>query len=558
MTVSKPQTQVDPQGLARLYLRTPEISDFFQAYLNYYQALAQRNRRRFWGWLIAYLLSALFLLNWLMGELDIGDDDEGVIIIFVGIGLIICLFILIGVFRSRKGKLREQEGKGQMLQAFFKDLKYDIHPESGLKGTLDHRKHQLKHIYKKKTSPYSGAKKNYYKYPWSILKFTLLDGSSIKVKFIDKLKEKGGAVVRFQEIGKAQVHPNHLLYKLQAKQDIYWRCDLSFNQNDLKTTPKTLGHKLAQYLKQNYSQFPVRQPAELEAQAPTIAAPSESKLSPAIKRVQQLLQASELQNLSYETLGQGLELRYQPIEREKPLTLWLESGQDAKESYVSLRLPILGQAPSDEKLLRANPALAHGRFAYHLAPISGKRQLCLFKTLLLATLDREELETAITGLSKLGGQLSDLEALPSKARAYRAERNPDWERLLLSNALQNLEVSLEENDKKFKCRLTLEKGRFQTVHVRFDRQDPEGNQMIALQSFCGAHNPDLYTVVLEENSLWSYGAVGLAQLGKTEMFVVSDNQLAQTADPPELRQAILHIAQKADTLEELLTGADQH
>ncbi len=552
------QTQVDPKGLAKLYLRTSEISDYFQAYLNYYQYLAQRNKRRFWSWLAGYLLSALLLLNWLTGELDFSDDDEGVIIIMVGVGLIVGLFILIGIFNSRKGKLRQQEGKGQILEAFFAVLKHDIHPESGLKGTIDHGKHQLKHLYKKKTSPHSGSKKNYYKYPWAILKFTLIDGSSIKVKFIDKLKEKGGSVVRFQEIGKAQVTPNHLLYRLQAKQSLHWRCDLSFNQADLKNNPQTLGYSLAEYLKSQYRQFPPRPPSERETVAPTPLKTSESKSPRAITRVKQLLKASELQNLSYEPLGQGLELRYQASGQKKPRTLWLEFGQDNQESYVSLRLPILGKAPSHEKLLRANPALAHGRFAYYLAPVSGKPQLCLFKTLLLATLDREELETAITGLSKLGGQLAEMQALPGKTRAYRAARNPDWERLLLENSLQNLEVSIEASDKKFKCRLALAEGRFQTVHVRFDRQDPDGNQMIALQSFCGAQNPDLYTMVLEENSQWSYGAVGLAQLGQTEMFVVSDNQLAQTADPPELRQAILHVAQKADTLEALLTGADLH
>lgn len=571
------RTQADPNGLAKLYLRTPEIQTFFQAYVNYYTAMLTRNQRRFWTTLLIYLGVCGMIFLWLLSEFEIGDDEEIMIFILFGIGVVVGLFVILGMASSKKGKLQKQLGKGQLLSSFFQTLQYDIHPESGLKGVIDHRKHEAKHKYKSKTSPYSGAKKLYYKYPWAVLKFTLVDGTSFRLKMVDKLKEKNSSIVRFQEIGKGKALPNSLLFEVDRRQQINFRRELCQTEADLNTTGSSLGQRLAKLFKENYRSLPRRSQqalkSTLEQPAPQPAVqPKTAKTLPTssgekqaqkqlLRRIERLLRASELPGLIFEPLGQGLEVNYKPPGRDQPYTLWLELCQDTsnqQENYLSLRLPIMGQTPEVEKLLRANPALAHGRFAYYSMPNSGKRQLCLLKTLLLETLDREELETAISGLAQLGGKMAEYKALPEKAKAYKAERHPEWERMLLENALQGLPVELETQENKFKCRLKLEGGRAQTVHVRFDRQDPEGNQLISLLSYCGGHSPDLYETLLEENARWSYGAVGLAHLGAEEMFVVSDNQLAQTADPPELKQAILHVAQKADTLEALVTGADQH
>ena len=180
------------------------------------------------------------------------------------------------------------------------------------------------------------------------------------------------------------------------------------------------------------------------------------------------------------------------------------------------------------------------------------------KTLLYTTLDQEELDTALQGLATQGSQLAELGALPAKAKAFKGNRQTGWEQHLLEEALSGINLELTAQEKKFKLHLPLSTARQQTVHVRFDRQDLEGHPMIAIQSFCGAKSPDLYQLCLEENAKMAYGSIGLAKWGEQEMFVVGDNQLAATADPAELRAAILQIAQKADHLEERLTGADRH
>lgn len=559
---SSRRTQADPKGLAQLYLPTQEIPDFFRAYLNYYDDQIQRNQRHFRITFGICLALGLLVLMRLFSEFSIADDDEiGIFIIF---GIFFALF-LIGIpmfFSSRKNKAQKQRSKGQMLAKFFWHIQYDLHPDSGLKGIIDHRKHQDKHRYKTKTSPYSGAKKYYYKYPWAVLKFTLIDGSSVRLKCVDKLKEKSGSLVRFQEIQKGRVLPNDLLYQVETGQALNFRRDLCMNENDLKEHPETQAVKMVEAFKRFYGHLEQRKTplkpevgpsAEGEEEHQQETTPVEANAITPLDKVRTLLESSEIE-FKWEPLGDGLELRFVPFGRSEPAVLWLELGEFKGERFVSLRLGIQGEGPEEIRLLRANPALAYGRFAYYTSPQTGRKKLSLIKTLLWETLDREELETAIVGLVELGGKLGEMKALPEKARAFRAERHPQWERLLLENALQGLSAEIEEVEKKFKLRLSLPGQRYQTVHVRFDRQDLQGNQLISLLSYCGQETAELYQTVLEENSQWSYGAVGLARLGNEEMFVVSDNQLAETADPPELKAAILQVADKADQLEALLSG----
>jgi hypothetical protein len=42
------------------------------------------------------------------------------------------------------------------------------------------------------------------------------------------------------------------------------------------------------------------------------------------------------------------------------------------------------------------------------------------------------------------------------------------------------------------------------------------------------------------------------------MFVVCENHLAQSADPEELRAALLRIADRGDDLEAVITGQDRY
>jgi hypothetical protein len=556
-TSSIKTTQVDPKGLAKLYLRTPEIPDFFSAQRAYYLTLKTQHAQNRKRWLLSLSIVGVIVAFLLFNEFGFGDD-EGVIVIFWVIGLLITLAVTAGVFGRKLNKVKLQEAKGQMLDAFFTSISEDLHPESGLKGMIDHGLRQSKDIYKRKTSPYSGSKKIYYKFAWANLKFMLVDGTTLRLRCIDKLKEKGGTVVRFEEIGKARMAPNTVIYDLLPGQHFNLRKNLCASEKDLIQHAPTHGFSLAKLLKENYRSKLHRRKTPL---SPAASPQSSSAFSPNMNNdlgtVQRLLDQSEL-SFKTERLGEKiLELRYSRKNTEH--LLWLDVKTHEKEKRLGIRMPLLGEAPEALRLLKANPALAHGRFAYILQKNAGTRQLCLFSVLDLKTLTRETLVDSLQGLCEMGSHLASHD-LPDKTRAYRSVREPDWERTLLNNAVRDLSLVSEPefSENKAKVRLKLPQGRQQSVHIRFDRQDTEGNQLISLLSYCGADNPELYTLALEENSHYSYGAMGLDTLGEAQMFVVCENQLADTAEASLLQQALLQVAQKADQMEALLTSADVH
>lgn len=567
--VSTPETRVNPHGESRLYLRTEQIPKFFEAFGNYCETIKAKARRNFWITMGIYLFFSFLSLAYLMDEFDLGDDEEGGIIIMAFIGLAIVLVVLIVMYRGRQKKHGLLHARQQILHQFFGLIQADLHPDSGLKGILDHGKHGANHVYKEKTSPNSGTKKKYYKFPWARLKFTLIDGTSMRLECLDKIKDKGGAVVRFEEIQKAKCQPNALLYQSE-KTLIPVRRSLSLSEQDLRDNARACGEKMLESLKISMRQWGPKQElslstlAENAMDAKVEPLPSQAAASQASGRIVSstrllaYLNQSELPGLNYTRLAKGgFRVKYTPP-KGQPQNLTLSLSEEGELTYLRLFLPVLLPQAKPEELLRANPALAYGRFAV-LPQAEGKApELFLTKTLLYATLDQAELDTAIHGLATQGSQLAEVGELPVKAKAFKGLRQAGWEQFLLQEALQGVDSELSSQAKKFRVILPVSEQRKQTVHVRFDRQDLEGHPMIAIQSFCGAQSPELYKICLEENGKMAYGAIGLAKLGNEEMFVVGDNQLAETADPAELRAAILQIAHKADNLEALLTDADRH
>ena len=569
--VSTPETRVNPLGESRLYLRTEQIPRFFEAFGNYCETIKAKARRNFWITMGIYLFFSFLSLAYLMDEFDLGDDEEGGIIIMAFIALAIVLVVMIVIYRGRQKKHGLLHARQQILQQFFGLIQADLHPESGLKGILDHGKHAANHVYKEKTSPYSGAKKKYYKFPWARLKFTLIDGTSLRLECLDKIKDKGGAIVRFEAIQKAKLQPNSLLYQSE-KTLIPLRRTLCLSEQELRNNAGALGEQILESLKTCMRQWGPKQELGLPALAEAAIESKKVQPSPSLAetplatgrivsstRLLTYLNQSELPGLNYTRLAKGgFRVKYTPASGQPQNNLTLSLSEEGELTYLRLYLPVLLPQAKPEELLRANPALAYGRFAA-LPQAEGKAsELFLTKTLLYATLDQAELDTAIHGLATQGSQLAEVGELPVKAKAFKGLRQEGWEQFLLQESLQGLNLELTSQAKKFRVQLPISEQRKQTVHVRFDRQDLEGHPMIAIQSFCGAQSPELYKLCLEENGKMAYGAIGLAKLGNEEMFVVGDNQLAATADPAELRAAILQIAHKADNLEALLTGADRH
>lgn len=545
-------TQVNPKGLAKVYLRTPEIFDFFSAQRAYYLNLKTQHAQSRKHWLITTSVVGTIIALLLFNEFGFGDD-EGVIVIFWSIAVIIALVTMGITFSGKLNQAKLQEAKGQMLNTFFTSIAHDLHPDSGLKGTIDHGKPQVEDIYKRKTSPYSGSKKVYYKFAWANLKFMLIDGTTLRLRCTDKSKEKAGTTVRFQEIGKARIMPNTIIYDLLPGQHFNLRKDLCASEADLIQHAPAYGLSLAKMLKEGYRSKLHRRATPL---APTSQKP-QAKRNGDLNKIQGLLDRSG-QAFKTERLGEKvLELRY--VKDQKEHLLWLDVQVCDTEKRLGIRLPLLGDSPAPLRLLRANPSLAHGRFAYIKQKNAGTPQLCLLSLLEWATLDANTLTTSIQGLCQMGSHLTN-KNLPDKTKAHRSERALDQEQALLHSIAAGLPLvsALEHADTKAKFRIQLPQDRQQTVHIRFDRQDISGKPLISLLSYCGANNAELYELALEENAHYSDGALGIDTLGEKQMFVVYENLLASSANASQLIQTILQVAQKADHMEALLSSTDNH
>lgn len=553
-------TRVDPEGIGHLNLATAEVPHFFKVFSDYCSQTHARAKRRYLTLLFSGMGVGLWGLFWIIAEMGIDEDDPGAFLFFVGIvalvGWIIFFSVKISGNAQRFGILGS---KALMLQTFFNQIQNDLHPESGVKGSLDHRDYKKAKVkpYRTKRSPHSGAQKTYVKYAWGTFKFTLLDGSSIRLRCIDKVKDKSGAVVRFIEIQKGMLYPNTVVYQVPGNANfLKLRKDLAPTIDDFKKHAPHWGLIMAQTFKRAYRDLSVV--ATSPSMSPTVSAQgagrTASETQAALKKVKQCLLKTQLAELVMATDGDILSLRWKLDAQSDPQTVYARVAQAS--DYVQLYMPTDLDDTQYGVALQANATLAYGAFG--LDTWQGQERVMLFKSLLLATLDPEELDTAIKGLMQMGRRLEVLKALPDKARAYKSGRDPGWEQNLLVQALQGVSHTLEAQVHKFKIVLATSPGRSQTVHVRFDRQDLDNNQMISLLSYGGGLDESMYALCLKDNAKAGYGAVAIAPLGGTPMFVVCENHLAQSVDPAELRAALLRIADRGDDLEALITGQDRH
>jgi len=104
--------------------------------------------------------------------------------------------------------------------------------------------------------------------------------------------------------------------------------------------------------------------------------------------------------------------------------------------------------------------------------------------------------------------------------------------------------------------LSLPGGRRQSVLMNFTGKDADDSDLIKFLTICapagdGALNHDLF---LRMNPQLSYGAIGIITIGGKDFYVLTNTQLAATADHEELIKSIVHLARVGDELEDRLTG----
>lgn len=193
-----------------------------------------------------------------------------------------------------------------------------------------------------------------------------------------------------------------------------------------------------------------------------------------------------------------------------PVSLWFDTG----ETYHASRAPMLidfslGDAPGDRRPTWKESVAADYDRQMGEQELEGGQVAPLFET-------REMMETISRRLG----------------RPYRRLEN---------GYLFNLALPDE---------------RLQNVMMSFSGRDEEGEDLIRFLTLCAPADDDgaNHDLFLRMNPGLSYGAIGITTIGDEAFYVVTNTQLAATADPEELIKSITHLARTGDELENRLTG----
>ena len=127
---------------------------------------------------------------------------------------------------------------------------------------------------------------------------------------------------------------------------------------------------------------------------------------------------------------------------------------------------------------------------------------------------------------------------------------------LMREALAGTDIKRAKKGLRYSLTVPLPGGRSQKVAVTFDGKDIDGSSLITIHSLCGPADPEMYRHALKMNAKLPYGAISVAKAMGKEHFVLMNTQLARTAQPLEVRKSVLAVAQKADEIEQQLTGED--
>ena len=95
--------------------------------------------------------------------------------------------------------------------------------------------------------------------------------------------------------------------------------------------------------------------------------------------------------------------------------------------------------------------------------------------------------------------------------------------------------------------------RKQKVYVVFNGHDDDGNDIISFLSVCGEVDQRRAINLLRFNARQAYGTYAAKTIQGKEYFVVTANQLAQTADPSEVQNLLVGVARAADRVENQLS-----
>jgi len=128
---------------------------------------------------------------------------------------------------------------------------------------------------------------------------------------------------------------------------------------------------------------------------------------------------------------------------------------------------------------------------------------------------------------------------------------------LLAAALRGTDVHAAQTGDNITLRVPLPDGRHQDVELAFQRTEKDNDDIISLYTYCGPAVRTNFEWALRLNPRMPCGAIGLMEVGRKVLFVVSECLPLGDTTPRELRRAILSVAIKGDWLKKQLGGKNR-
>ena len=146
---------------------------------------------------------------------------------------------------------------------------------------------------------------------------------------------------------------------------------------------------------------------------------------------------------------------------------------------------------------------------------------------------------AVQLLQAVLGEMEDIETLLQQAFAHQPGIH--WSR----------------QGERYRIQLEFAGGRRQTAFVE-PSQHAAADRSLRISSICCPALSVYFEPALRLNSEILHGALAIAEIDGAAVFVMIDNYPRATVDAEEIRRSVLEVAHRADAIEKLLTGQDQH
>ena len=98
--------------------------------------------------------------------------------------------------------------------------------------------------------------------------------------------------------------------------------------------------------------------------------------------------------------------------------------------------------------------------------------------------------------------------------------------------------------------------RRQNIHVMFNTTDEDGRQIMVLYSICCEATKEYYEAALRWNQNIASGSICLTDIKGKPHFILLKHLALNLATPDAVREIIKHLAERADQIEKVLTGAE--